>query len=72
MLYCKDIVAVMYRVTIQVVPNLPLTSKQKFHFTLMPMYRVTKQAVPNLPLASNHKFHFGLAWPVQAKAELLF
>ena len=27
-----------YRVTIQVVPNLPLTSKQKFRFSMRPMY----------------------------------
>ena len=28
----------MYRVTIQVVANLPLTSKQKFHLSKRPMY----------------------------------
>ena len=27
-----------YRVTIQVVTNLPLTSKQKFGFSMRPMY----------------------------------
>ena len=29
---------ITYRVTIQVVPNLPLTSKQKFRLNLRPMY----------------------------------
>ena len=32
----------IYRVTIQVVTNLPLTSKQKFRFSIMPMYTKTQ------------------------------
>ena len=34
-----------YRVTIQVVPNLLLTSKQKLHFIMRSMYRVTHHVV---------------------------
>ena len=33
----KDVLKI-YRVTINVVPNLPLTSKQKYHFSMKCMY----------------------------------
>ena len=38
-----------YRVTIQVVPSLPLTSKQKFRFSMRPMYVAQPEWSPCTP-----------------------
>ena len=56
-----------YRVTIQVVSNLPLTSKLKFSFCMRPMYWVTQQVGSNLPLTSKQKFRFSLTCPDLAR-----
>ena len=46
----QTVIASFFRVTIQVVPNILLTSKQKLHFSIRRIYRVTQHLVPNLPL----------------------
>ena len=60
MLFLKLEQSDQYRATYHVVPEVLLTSRQTFRFSIRSIYRVTIQAVPNLLLTTKWMLRFSI------------